>query len=321
MTTHYKHLAQEKRYHISALRKTGISQAGIARTVGCHASSISREFSRNTGKRGYRPKQAEQLAKARKRQGNARINGFEWGYIRHLIKQDLSPEQVHGRLSLCHFGRVASVERIYQLIYQNKAEGGTLHTHLRCQKKRRKRYGSGQERRVQLINRRGIEERSIEAEQRRRIGDIEADTIIGAKHQGALLTLVDRKTRVTFIRPLPNKQAEGLADESIDALRDFGAQSITYDNGKEFAAHSRVAEALCVETFFADPYASWQRGTNENTNGLIRQYFPKNSSLNKVTQIQTRAVEDKLNNRPRKILGYLTPNEVLSGISRVALAT
>jgi len=140
MTTHYKHLTQEKRYHISALRKAGISQAEIARTVGCHASSISREFSRNTGRRGYRPKQAQLLAKARRHQGNVRINGFEWGYISYLIKQDLSPEQVHGRLSLYHFGKVASIERIYQLIYQDKAEGGTLYTHLRCQKKRRKRY-------------------------------------------------------------------------------------------------------------------------------------------------------------------------------------
>jgi IS30 family transposase len=321
MTTHYKHLTQEKRYHISALRKTGISQAEIARTVGCHASSISREFLRNTGKRGYRPKQAELLAQSRKRQGNTRINDFEWGYIRHLIEQDLSPEQVHGRLSLWHFGKVASVERIYQLIYQDKAEGGTLYSHLRCQKKRRKRYGSGQERRGQLINRRSIEERSVEADQRHRIGDIEADTMIGAKHQGALLTLVDRKTRATFIRPLPNKQAEGLADASISALRGFGAQSITYDNGKEFAAHDRVAKTLGVETFFADPYASWQRGTNENTNGLIRQYFPKGMALNKVTEIQTRAVENKLNNRPRKVLGYLTPNEVLSGITHIALAT
>jgi transposase, IS30 family len=321
MKTPHKHLTQETRYHISVLRKAGKSQAEIARTVGYHPSTISRELRRNTGKRGYRPKQAQQLAEGRKRRGNQCISDFEWSYISHLLEQDLSPEQVHGRLSLYGMGKVASVERIYQFVYQDKEDGGTLHTHLRCQKQRRKRYGSGQQRRGQLANRRGIEQRPEIANQRHRIGDIEGDTMIGKNHKGALLTLVDRKSRITFIRPLPNKQAEGLAESNIQALRGFGAQSITYDNGKEFAAHEKVAKALNVETFFADPYASWQRGTNENTNGLIRQYFPKTMPLDKVTEAQAKAVEDKLNNRPRKVLGYLTPNEVLSGVTRVAFAS
>lgn len=321
MTAQYKHLTNEERYHISSLRRTGINNAEIARILHRHPATISREIKRNTGKKGYRAKQAQLFAQSRKRVGNQQITEFGWGFIKHLIIQYWSPEQINGCLKAKSWKHVPSIERIYQFIYTNKADGGNLHTYLRCQKKKRKRYASGQNRRGQIVNRVGIEQRPVIADKRERIGDFEGDTIIGAKHKGAILTLVDRMARFTKLRPLQDKQALSLAHSNIEAMQGLEVNTITYDNGKEFAHHEIISEATGADIFFADPYSSWQRGTNENTNGLIRQFFPKKMPLNEVTKAQTDWVENILNNRPRKVLGYLTPNEVLSRNYVVALTS
>lgn len=312
MNHSYTHLTGEERYHISALLKTGLSPSDIARSLGRNKSTISREINRNTGLRGYRPKQANKFAQARKRTGNQQITAFGFAYIGHLIEQDWSPEQIHGRLKLVGWDDVPCVEHIYQYIYQDKADGGDLHTHLRCQKKRRKRYGSGQQRRGQIVGRRDIEERPCIVDERIRFGDFEGDTVVGHKHKGVLLTFADRKTRLSVIRPHKNRKSDIIATSSIDALKAHEVLTITYDNGKEFAKHNEVSDALNADIYFAKPYASWQRGTNENMNGLIRQYLPKSVPLDTVSIEQTQFIEKRLNNRPRKVLGYQTPLEVLS---------
>lgn len=313
MTNHsYTHLTQEERYHISAQYKIGTTMTEIAGQLGRDKSTISREIKRNKGLRGYRPKQAQRFANERKGNGNHQITLFGFAYIEHLIRQDWSPEQIHGRLKLKGWTDAPSVERIYQHVYQDKLNGGDLHSHLRCQKKRRKRYASGQQRRGQIVHRRDIDERPSVVEERNRFGDFEGDTVVGNKHKGVLLTFADRKTRLCIIRPHTNRKAPLIAKSSIEALKSYQVETITYDNGKEFAKHEDVAKALRTDIYFAKPYASWQRGTNENMNGLIRQYLPKSMRLDRVTTEQTRWIEQRLNNRPRKILGYLTPIEVLS---------
>ena len=308
----YTHLTEEERYHISSQYKIRTDISEIARQLGRDKSTISREIKRNKGLRGYRPKQAQRLSDERKRKGNHQITLFGFDYIEHLIKKDWSPEQIHGRMKLKGWNDVPSVERIYQYIYQNKAKGGDLHKHLRCQKKRRKRYASGQQRRGQIVDRRDIDERPAVVDQRSRFGDFEGDTVVGNKHKGVLLTFADRKTRLCIIRPHCNRKAPLIAQSSIEALKSYQVETITYDNGKEFAKHQDVADALNVDVYFAKPYASWQRGTNENMNGLIRQYLPKSVRLDNVTIEQTQFIEERLKNRPRKILGYQTPLEVLS---------
>ena len=312
MNHSYTHLTSEERYHISVLRKTKTSLSEIARILGRNKSTISRELERNTGKRGYRHKQAGELAQSRKRKGNKQITPFGFAYISHLIEQDWSPEQINGRLKVMGWIDVPSVERIYLFIYADKKDGGELYTHLRCQKKRRKRYASGQQRRGQIVDRRDIDERPTVVDERSRFGDFEGDTVVGNKHKGVLLTFADRKTRLCVIKPNKNRRATLIASSSIKALKPFKIHTVTYDNGKEFARHNEVAEALNIDVYFAKPYASWQRGTNENMNGLIRQYLPKSVRLDDVTIEQTQFIEERLNNRPRKVLGYQTPLEVLS---------
>ncbi|MPV87012.1 IS30 family transposase [Ostreibacterium oceani] len=312
MNYSYTHLTDYERYHIFILRKSKISLSEIARKLGRDKSTISREIQRNTGKRGYRPKQANHLAQGRKRKGNQQITDFGFAYISYLIENDWSPEQIHGRLKLMGWIDVPSIERIYLFIYADKANGGKLYQHLRCQKQRRKRYGSGQQRRGQIVDRRDIDERPAVVDKRSRFGDFEGDTIVGKQHKGALLTLVERKTRLCIIRPHQNRRASTIASSSIEALRPFKARTVTYDNGKEFANHKDIANALHIDVYFAKPYASWQRGSNENMNGLIRQYLPKSQRLDTVTLEQTQFIEHRLNNRPRKVLDYQTPLEVLS---------
>lgn len=313
----YTQLTEVQRYQISALLKEGLTQKAIAENIGCHPSTITRELKNNRGKRGYRPKQAHCLSVERRRTAKKRIKLTPkvQESIGKLIKQDLSPEQVAGyikkqlNIELHH-------ETIYQFIYQDKAEGGELYKHLRiANKPYRKRYGT-YDRRGQIVNRVSIDERPKVVDEKVRIGDWEGDTIIGKGHKGALLTLVERKTLYTIIVPLQGKFAGKLREAVIAVLEPIKehVHTITYDNGKEFAEHEAMACALEAEVFFAHPYASWERGINENTNGLIRQYFPKGSDLRNVTQEQVQFVMDRLNNRPRKTRGGKTPNEMFMGL-------
>jgi transposase, IS30 family len=314
----YKQLTQEQRYQIYALKQAEQQSKRIAEIVGVHASTISRELKRNLGKKGYRPKQAHQKAQARKHGAKKQIRLETWEYIEQKIRREWSPEQVSGRLQSHHKVKI-SHEWIYQYILANKAVGGSLYKHLRCQKRNRKRYGSN-ERRGSLPNRRSIDERLKMVEERSRIGDWESDTIIGKNHQQAIVTIVDRKSRLLLMQKVEKRTAEKVGEATIKMLSTEARKTLTSDNGKEFSSHELVAEALNIDYFFAHPFSSWERGTNENTNGLIRQYFPKHSTFTTITDQNVIAVMDKLNNRPRKCLGFMTPNEVYKSYS-IALAS
>ena len=309
----YTHLTQEERYQIHSLKAQGISQACIGAELGRSASSICRELARNGTQAGYRPKQAQSQAELRQGQRrNARqFEASDWQLVELYLRLHLSPQQVSDRLAL--EGRlIISTESIYQYAYADKAQGGDLVTYLRCQKVRRKRYASGHERRGVLKNRIGIEHRPAVVELKNRIGDWEGDTVIGKGHKGALVTLVERKSRYTLAHPLASKHSAGVTQAIVDLLRPHKkvCKTLTFDNGKEFAEHAFIGNCLDAKVYFAHPYCSWERGLNENTNGLLRQFFPKKSSLLKVTKAQVDEAVYRLNHRPRKCLGYRTPHEV-----------
>jgi len=314
----YTQLTQDQRYQIYALKQVEQTNQRIAEILGVHASTVSRELKRNRGKKGYRPKQADQKAQERKHGAKSRIGSETWEYVEQKVKKEWSPEQVSGRLR-SHQGIQISHEWIYQYILADKEAGGYLYKHLRCQKRNRKRYGSN-ERRGSLPNRRSIEERPEIVGERSRIGDWESDTIIGKGHQQAIVTIVDRKSRLLLMQKVEKRTAEKVGEATITMLSTKACKTLTSDNGKEFANHELVAEVLKIDYYFAHPFSAWERGTNENTNGLIRQYFPKHSAFNIITQDHVTTVMDKLNNRPRKCLGFRTPHEVYHSYS-IALAS
>jgi len=301
----YTQLTYNQRYHIYAFMKAGLCQTEIAETIGVHKSTISREIRRNRGRRGYRPKQAQQLAVKRRGKANSRITDEDWGLIEELICLDWSPEQIS---DCCRKEQVLQIshEWIYQRIYRDKRKGGTLWGHLRCRKKRRKRYGS-YDKRGQIPNRTLIDERPQVVEDRSRLGDWEADTIIGKGKKGAIVTLVDRKSRYLRMGLVSQRTKKAVKEMIISLLADFPVHTITCDNGKEFTSHEEIANVLGAEVYFAHPYASWERGTNENTNGLIRQYIPKDTKFSELTHEDIAFVENRLNTRPRKCLSFNSP--------------
>ena len=318
----YSQLTREQRYQIYALKKAGLSQCRIADLLEVHKSTISRELKRNHGKRGYRPKQAHLLAQHRRLSKYcSRISPNTWQEVEAKLRLDWSPEQIAGWLHLTGRSTV-SHERIYQFILADKKNGGNLYKHRRCQKQRKKRYGT-RERRGQLPDRVSIEARPAIVEQRSRLGGWELDTIIGKGQKQAIVSLTERKARLNLIAKVERKTAAMVSSAIIRLLRPHAQQvkTLTSDNGKEFAEHKNIAESLNAGFYFAHPYASWERGTNENMNGLIRQYFPKHRDLRTVTDKEIQLAMDRLNNRPRKCLGYRTPNEVFFSKSPVALAS
>ncbi len=312
----YTQLTQEERYQIYALNKAEHNQTEIAMILSRNKSTISRELRRNSGLRGYRPRQAQRLTEERRLvKAKPSISHSLWRQVGRLLREDWSPEQIHLWFK-AEYTVSISHEWIYQYILQEKAYGGDLYRHLRCQKKRRKRYGS-YNRRGQLIDRISIDERPAIVESRSRIGDWELDTIIGKNHKQALVSLTERKTRYTLIQKVKRKTAESVSDAIIKLLTPFTERvlTLTSDNGKEFAEHKKIASKLNAKFYFAHPYASWERGLNENTNGLIRQYFPKGSDFTNITQKEINRAMNRLNNRPRKCLGIKTPNQVFLGIN------
>lgn len=318
----YSQLTRVQRYQISALMNAKHNQSQIAVLIGCHKSTILRELRRNCGQKGYRPHQADEMAFNRQCDAyRARITPQTWQEVERLLRLDWSPEQITGRLKLEKRPTV-SHESIYMYIYADKRHGGTLYRHLRSQKKQRKRY-SGYIRRGQIPNRTSIDKRPVIVARKSRFGDWEADTIVGAHHKGGILSAVDRKSKLTRLRKLATKAAAEMKDNCIALLGPLAARvhTITVDNGKEFCEHEQIAATLQARIYFAHPYSSWERGLNENTNGLIRQYFPKKSDFSQITNIELERVAELLNNRPRKTLGYRTPNEVFFKQRRVALPT
>ena len=311
--SNYKQLNQAQRYQIEILMKAGNNQKEIAELLGVSESTISRELKRNQGKKGYRPKQAQIKADKRKKQAvkALKMTPALIVLIEARIRLDWSPEQVSGQLK-DELGILISHERIYQHIWADKRHGGTLYTHLRqCHKKRKKKYGS-KDKRGQIRNRVSIDERPAIVAEKTRIGDWEIDTVIGQNHQGALVTIVDRVSKFTLIKKVDSKHAEVVTAATISLLQPYldKTLTITADNGKEFAGHETIKEQLSANVYFAHPYCSWERGLNENTNGLIRQYFTKGSSFESITDDQVEAVMNKLNHRPRKTLKFKTPHTV-----------
>lgn len=311
----YQHLTQGERYQIYAYRRVGLSLREIARHLGRAGSTISREIRRNRHKRGYRPAMAQWVCDQRACIAHARtrIGPSQWKAIEALIRQEWSPEQI-SRRARHEMTLAISPQWIYHYIYADKACGGQLWRYLRCQKRRRKPYGSGSARRTIIRQRVGIEHRPAAAEDRKQLGHWEADTIWGHTRKGAALTVVERTSRYVRIGRLVDQQARGLSDVFANRMHKLSGRvrTITLDNGTEFAFHARVARALSAEIYFADPYAPWQRGTNENTNGLIRQYLPKKRRLDTLTESEVTRIEKRLNGRPRKCLGFLTPHEVFN---------
>lgn len=320
----YKHLTLDERYQIYAYKKSGWSNTAIAKELGFDKSSIGRELKRNLSKRGYRPKFANEQAQGRNRaKAKVRIGQQTWQEVEIDLDQELSPEQISGRRKL-EGKELVSPERIYQYVAADKVRGGTLYQKLRCQKKKRSRYGKYSKRGAwQNIKR--IAERPSIVEEKKRIGDWELDTIIGKGHQGAIVTMVERRTKLLRMKKLEQKRADLTKDAICQELADLTVFTLTSDNGREFAEFAEIEKLLSAGFYFANPYHSWERGVNENTNGLIRQFFPKQTDFATITDADIKLVEEKLNNRPRKTLGFKTPNEVYfkeqEQLRKVALTT
>lgn len=313
----YHHLNHEERYQISALLKAGLTQSQISVNLGRHKSTISREISRNSGLRGYRPRQACLVAadRAMKSRNARKITHSDWLRVEDYLKDQWSPEQIASEVPMSH-------ETIYRHVYADKAAGGELYKSLRCQRKRRKRYAGGRDRRGQILGRRPISERPRHIEKRRQIGHWEGDTLIGKRHKHAIVSLVERKSGYAILAKVENKTSDQVSTVIIKRLKPIArrVRTLTYDNGKEFADHAVIDRVLGSTAYFADPYSSWQRGSNENLNGLIRQYIPKSRPLATVTDVELAKIEWLLNTRPRKRLGYKTPLEIFTNsLNRVAL--
>lgn len=311
----YTHLAYEQRCQIYVLLKRNISKTQISATIGVHQTTVSREILRNKGKRGYRYKQAQAKTIGRRFKVNSHPRKMTPDltlYVGQMLCEfQWSPEQIAGRLRII-YGITLSHESIYRYIWKDKKMGGTLYKYLRRSGKKYNRRSGKQAGRGLIPNRIGIEARPAIVERKERVGDFELDTIIGAQHRGAIVSLVDRKTKLTLLKLLPKATASETSNAIIELLRPIkdNLYTLTSDNGKEFAQHDRVSKELKAKFFFANPYRSCERGLNENTNGLVRQYFPKKCVFTKLTHSQVKKVEFLLNSRPRKLLKYRTPFEV-----------
>jgi len=318
----YKHLTYEQRCHIYQLKKIEWEVKDIAIELGVHKSTIYRELNRNSGNRGYRHKQAQQKAEERQRTARKalKMTNELIGVIETKIREDWSPEQISGWL-LEENEILISHERIYQHVWEDKKLGGDLYKHLRRRAKKYQHRGhTGKTSRGQIKNQVSIDDRPDIVEEKGRFGDLEIDTMIGRNHQGALVTVVERATLYTSIALVSHKTAEKVTNATVALLKPFKdyLQSITADNGKEFAGHETISMRLNVDFYFAHPYCSWERGLNENTNGLIRQYFPKDTDFRNLTEKEINRVMEKLNNRPRKSLGFKTPKEMFFGNLKTA---
>ena len=312
------HLTLEERYQIQALLKCGSAHGKIARLLGRSRSTIDREIKRNRGPNGpYEANRADALARSRLRsraRANARkIDPGLWPSVHEALARHWSPEQIAGRLRLARSPVTVSHESIYAHVYADKRAGGTLWKHLACQKKRRRRHGAGRARRHLIPDRVAIDQRPTIVEGKSRLGDWEGDTLADRLHRHAVVTLVERRSMYIALAAVTDRTTDSVCAAIINALQRAGlpAHTLTLDNGAEFCAHARITEALGTRCYFAKPYAAWQRGLNENHNGLVRRYIPKKSLLASYTQAQLEVIALRLNNRPRKKLGYHTPLEFI----------
>jgi transposase, IS30 family len=310
----YRQLSPEERYMLAALRRQGLNQAEIARALGRHRSTICREVKRNSTRADghYRAFTAQERTNGRRSRSrrDQRFTAEDFALVDGLLRRQWSPEQVAGHLARSGLLSI-SHETIYRHVWRDKKQGGTLHTHLRgARKRRRKRYGA-YDSRGRLAGKRLISERPAEVEARGHIGHWEADTVAGAGSRDCVVTLVERKTGLVLIGKLADRTAEGLSRRAISLMRRRGGrfETVTADNGTEFHDYKRIERLTGAAFYFARPYHSWERGSNENANGLIRQYLPKGQSMAGLRQQQCNVIARKLNTRPRKRLGFRTPLE------------
>jgi len=323
------HITQLQRYAICCMLKQGYKQIEIAVAIGKDKTVVSKEIKRNSDKRnGVYKHELAQKKYAKRQKEKAKQKRFTKNIqqaIELLLRDDYSPEQVVGYLEK-QDEKTVSIERIYQHIWQDKKNHGDLHTHLRRQGRRYRKRGASKDSRGVIRNRVSIDERPAIVEKRARFGDIEVDLIIGKNHNQAILTINDRASGMLKMKKIPSKQASVVTEAITTLLEDWKPylHTITADNGKEFAGHQEVAESLSIDYFFAHPYHSWERGSNENLNGLIRQYFTKGSDFTNITEQRVKEVETKLNNRPRKRYKYQNPIFVMEQLlfnQKVAFVT
>lgn len=319
----YKHLTLKERYHIEAYKRAGYSNTKIAEDLNIHPSTVGRELKRNAvlGTGRYYSYMADNKAQKRKvfQRENANKKMLEEveSLIIKYIEMDYSPEQTSATLKIKH-GITYSLVSIYKYIDQDRANKGKLYTHLRQHGKRRVKYGNKYKGRIK--DRVSISQRPEVVDDKTRLGDFEADTIIGAGRKGAIITIVDRSSMYLKMSVPSSKKADETAQKMIRLLKPFKdmIHTITTDNGFEFSDHKKVSKVLSCDYYFCHPYSSWERGLNENINGLIRQYIPKGSSFDKLTKREIETIEDKLNHRPRKSLDWRTPYEVFHEIELAA---
>jgi IS30 family transposase len=310
----YLQITREERYTIAGLRRAGLRPAAIARVLGRHRSTVGRELRRNrTVREGYRPRPADWYARDRRSRSrrNRRFTPGDWERVHALLCEDWSPEQISGRLKR-EKKLAISHETIYRAIWADKEAGGTLYRHLRgARKQRRKRYGR-YDSRGRLAGKRLISSRPAAAEARTQVGHWEVDTMLGAGQAGpCVLTMVERKTGYVAIGKLRIRRASEVNARATQLIRaqPRPVRTITADNGTEFHEYVALERATKARFYFATPHHAWERGTSENTNGLLRQYLPKRQSMAPLTQHHCNTLAKKLNQRPRKRLGYRTPEE------------
>ena len=313
----YHHLTRDQRCQLYTLKDSGESTDKIAAKLGVHRSSLYRELKRNTNLNGYEYQEAQEKAFERRKNcshNNLKMNNTLIFLIEIKLKLQWSPEQISGWLKRQNSNESISHESIYKHVWKDKLNGGKLYKELRHSGKNYNKRGSGKAGRGCIPGRTDISERPAIVEEKIRLGDWEIDTIIGAEHRGAVVTMVERHSKLTLLAQVSRKTAEEVEKALTSKLLEVSdvVLTLTADNGKEFANHLKVTAYLGATVYFARPYHSWERGLNEHTNGLIRQYLPKNQRLDDVTNETTLEIENLLNNRPRKVLQYRTPLEVFN---------
>jgi len=317
----YKRLTLQQRYLIQTLHQQDKTQQDIAKQSGVSQSTVSRELAKHNqqhSKQVYDAQKAQQRAGQAKKRTPYKLKGPLLATVIARLRDRLSPEQISGELHRKATRRVLHHETVYRYVYQHQAAGNkqgpehevlTQYLRIRHRKRYKDRNKSSNQQRI--ANRVSIDLRPPIVETNTELGHWEADTVIGKGHDGVLLTLVERRTKYVLMVKLGSKHARVLALAAVKALRRSGlpVKTITFDNGLEFACHEYIGSQLGAATYFAHPYHSWERGLNENTNGLIRQYIPKACPISIVKTTDISWIQDQLNQRPRKTLGYLSPAE------------
>ena len=307
----YQQLTYDERCQISALKARGDSSSQIARQLSRHRSSIIRELKRGSIEGKYQGSQAETLSRQRRFRKPTKMTPQLVLVVEEKLKLQWSPEQISGRLKMGESVKI-SHETIYKYIWSDKRKGGSLYKHLRHNGKKYNHRSKGTAGRGCIPNRIDIDQRPPIVDEKIRVGDWELDTIIGADHDGVIVSMVDRHSKFTYLIKAPNKTSASVQDaivKKMSPVRDF-VYTLTSDNGKEFACHEEISDILQADFFFARPYHSWERGLNEHTNGLVRQYLPKGTGFSTCSHELLNEIETRLNQRPRKVLNFQTPQEV-----------